>query len=215
MKKTIVALFIASVLVLPAMAAPTIQMYSTPFYSAKILQDGFAGYSAGSVVTTFCMEATEYFTSGQKYEAVLNTAAVKGGQDWANGIYGQGPTHTVNSDPIDTRTAYLFTMFNQGDSRFTNQSMLQQAIHYIEAESTTRNSYVSLAEQAVDSGIWSGIGNVRVMNLLDTNGCRAQDQLIMLKSNPIPPAVVPAPGAVVLGSIGMMFVGYLRRRNSL
>jgi len=54
------------------------------------------------------------------------------------------------------------------DSRFSNQNMLQAAIHYIEAESTTRNSYVSLAEQAVaQGGEWygKGIGNVRVLNL--------------------------------------------------
>jgi hypothetical protein len=219
MKKTItLSLLIAAALVLPATAAPTIKMLndSSPAYTAKILQDGFGGYAAGSVISTFCMEAHEYFTPGQSYYAVINTRAVKGGQDWNNGIYGHGPRHNVYSDPIDERTAYLYTMFSQGDSRFANQSMLQQAIHYIEAESTNRNSYVSLAEQAVaQGGEWygKGIGNVRVMNLWERfdgqNYCGAsQDQLFMI--NP-----VPAPGALILGSIGMMFVGYLRRRSTL
>ena len=61
-------------------AAPTIKMLndSTPAYSARILEDGFAGYAAGSIVSTFCLEAHEIFTPGQSYYAVLNTEAVRG-----------------------------------------------------------------------------------------------------------------------------------------
>ena len=68
MKKNIAItlLLITAALVLPATAAPTIKMLndSTPAYTAKILQDGFAGFSAGTIVSTFCMEAHEYFHAG-------------------------------------------------------------------------------------------------------------------------------------------------------
>jgi len=215
-KMMLTLLLLAAVVTLPAIASPTIKMLndSTPAYTAQILQDGFGGYSAGTILQTFCLEAGEYFTPGNSYYAELNTAAVSGGQDWAGGIYGQTPRHSVSSDPIDSRTAYLFTMFIQDDSRFTDQNKLQTAIHYIEAENTTSNSYVTLANQAVAiGGEWygKGLGNVRVLNLWEqfdgqTFRGASQDQLVMI--NP-----VPVPGAVILGSIGVFFVGYLRRRN--
>jgi hypothetical protein len=225
MNKTMLTLLLsAAITALPATAAPTIKMLNdyTPAYTAQILQDGFGGYSAGTILPTFCVEVGEYFTPGNSYYAELNTSAISGGQDWAGGIYGQTPRHSVSSDPIDSRTAYLFTMFIQDDSRFTDQDKLQTAIHYIEAEDTTSNSYVTLADQAVAAGgEWygKGLGNVRVMNLWEQfNGqtfCgTSQDQLIMI--NPVPvPSPVPAPSAVILSSIGVFFAGYLRRRNSL
>ena len=62
---------------------------------------------------------------------------------------------------------------------------------------------------AVDSRDWVGLGDVLVMNVflnedLTANG---QDQLVM--------SVIPAPGAVFLGGIGIVLVGLLRRREIL
>jgi len=95
--------------------------------------------------------------------------------------------------------------------------MLQNAIHYIEAESTTSNSYVALADTAVaEGGEWygMGLGNVRVMTLWTTlkdPSCYsgyAQDQLILVNA-------VPEPGTLALAGIGMALAGRLRRRREL
>ncbi len=206
-------------------AGPTIKMLndSTPSYTFKILEDGFAGYDAGTVMDTFCLEYHEVFYPGTSYYAVLGTAAVSGGMDWAGGVYGQGPLVSANgSDPLDARTAFLYTRFLEGDSRLTNETKLQNAIHYIEAEFLNpsvigpKNDYVLLAEQAVaQGGEWygMGLGNVRVMSLWKNFDGTAysghvQDQLVLI--NP-----VPAPGAVLMAGMGTLLVGWIRRRKSL
>ncbi len=212
-KKLITLTLLAAAIALPAAAAPTIQMIndSVPAYQFKVLQDGFAGYAAGTIMPTFCLEKHEYFNPGSSYYAVLNTSAVGGGNDWKGGVYGQTPLVAANgSDPLDQRTAYLYTKFMEGNSAFADQAKMQNAIHYIEAEIGTKNSYVTLAEQAINSGEWSGLGNVRVMNLWTKFDGRtysgwAQDQLVLV--------AVPAPAALVLSGIGTLLVGLIRSRK--
>ena len=141
MKKIInVCLVLVAVLfAVPSYGAQTIQMLndSVPAYSMKILEDGFAGYDAGTVLSSFCVEKDEYFHPGSKYYAVLNTAAFMGA------AFGGSP------DPIDERSAYLYTQFISGNPDFQDEQKLQEAIWYIEQESRRSNSYVGLAALAV------------------------------------------------------------------
>jgi len=72
-------------------------------------------------------------------------------------------------------------------------------------------TYKNMANAAVSSGAWSGIGNVRVLNLYgkDTHGnytVNAQDQLYMV-------ATVPEPETYALMLAGLALVGSVARRR--
>ena len=138
--------------------------------------------------------------------------------------------HTVNAagtqDPISASTAWLFTQFfttnlsntaiwGSGTQAVKNTAV-QQAIWSMENETfngmtSLATSYKNLANAAVSSGAWSGIGNVRVLNLFSKDGRgnytqHAQDQIYMVSS-------VPEPETYALMLAGLALVGGIARRR--
>jgi hypothetical protein len=176
---------------------------------------------------SFCVEKTEFVNPGSTYAALVNTEALSGGLN--NGV--PGP---AGGDPLDPRTAYLYTKFLSGTlagydytpstGRMFSAKALQDVIWYIEDEQgktwsagSQQDTFYTAAQNAVSSGSWTGLGNVRVLNLYDVGHAGDpeygdQDQLIAVS---VAGPTVPAPGALALLSLGTGLVGWLRRRHAL
>jgi hypothetical protein len=173
-----------------------------------VLRDGpgntgggeFSMFVNGSVTSfiTFCLQRTEYIAFGREFlvRSVTTYADDLGGNDY-----------------ISSKTAWLYTQARNGTLAGYSHTqaaanLLQNAIWYFENEiklaSPSSNIFVRLANQAVDNG-FSGIGNVRVVNLFLPNGQRAQDQLIL---------AVPGPTSLIVAISGLTALALMRRRRT-
>lgn len=191
-------------------AIPQSDFTITPLNTGTAFQFGIA--SAAPQFETFCMERFENIdTSGATYRADLNTETVAQAPEYAGGAHGGF------NDPLDARTAYLYdhfihhqllTAYNYSDeaSRIEDANSLQQAIWFIEEEDSTpllgkALDFYNEANSAVNSGQWTGIGDVRILNIY-TDGDRVdyQDELVL----------VPGPASLIALAAGLA----LRRRRS-
>jgi hypothetical protein len=168
---------------------------------------------------SFCVEKYEGIDFGVTYDADLNTVTTSSDSHYAGGALGGF------NDPLDARTAYLYTHFiqmnlltpydyvNEGP-RIDDANALQTAIWFIEQEDPTplfgkALDFYNEANNAVTSGAWTGLGNVRILNIY-TNSARVdhQDELVM-----VPGAFLPSPASLSGLALAGAAMAMRRRRE--
>lgn len=181
------------------------------FRAAVISGDnGLTGGPGGSSSSflTFCLERSENFSFGSTYNTIISDRAQDGGSggdpisDVTKAIYAEFRLAGNNAFGISGLN------FNGGGDVSTYTRAIQNAIWFEEQElSSLPSGFATTIWNwgVANAGARGGAADVRVLQLWNLDGSRAQDQLTML-----PPGLVPLPTA---GAAGMAMLGVIATRR--
>ena len=168
-------------------------------YTAQVAVGPIGENAQGTFFDTFCLERHVAFASNTLYDVTLSNSAITGGGGAFN-----------NMDPVDLRTAWLYNEFLDGTDATVNSATandVQNVIWAIEEEiapaSLSASAAALLAYVDVTATALPGLTQVFAMNLWDTStGGDVQSMLVR--------SVIPVPGAVLLGLVGLAVIRRMR-----
>jgi hypothetical protein len=187
----------------------------------------WGGVGGPESLQTFCLESSEYIYEPMDVWVSKDDAACTGYGSGSHAYKGG----TDSGDDLDAETAYLYTQFatgvlsgydysDTGIGRDVSAGALQRLIWNIEGEGGGLNvgdswlgitliqdqvDLISSWRTAYNNSGWTGIGNVRVLQMTTTSSCGTQlkqDQLYL----------TPTPAAVLLGILGLGVAGWKLRK---